>query len=36
MATLRQAALATGYTVLIILLYFLSGGSKGAFIYQGF
>jgi hypothetical protein len=33
---LHDIALACLYTIAIVLLYFLSGGSTGVFIYQGF
>jgi hypothetical protein len=33
---LRDIATACFYSLAIVLLYFLSGGSSGVFIYQGF
>jgi hypothetical protein len=32
----REVVLAAAYGVLIVLLYFLSAGSTGVFVYQGF
>ena len=34
--TLRDTGVALVYAVLIVFLYFVSGGSSGNFIYQGF
>lgn len=33
---LRDTAVALVYGLLIVVLYFVSGGSSGNFIYQGF
>ena len=35
-STLRSIALSAAYALLIILLYFLSPGSNGVFVYQGY
>ena len=35
-STLMSLAISAGYAILIVLLYFLSPGSSGVFIYQGF
>ena len=35
-STIRDTGVALLYALLIVFLYFVSGGSSGNFIYQGF
>ena len=35
-STFISVALSTAYAILIVLLYFLSPGSSGVFVYQGY
>jgi hypothetical protein len=34
--SLRQLALAAAYGLILVVIFFLSAGSKAVFIYQGF
>ena len=36
LSTVASLALSAVYAVLIVLMYFLSPGSSGVFVYQGF